>query len=365
MAYFKNLTSEVQDASKQNAVIMGRKTWESIPAKFRPLPGRMNIVLSRSAEDNSTEYEGGAVVWKSSMEAALSFVSSKSDRVERVFVIGGGEIYKEAMASPRLAAIHLTLVEGATGSSVSCDTFFPEIPASTFKLWHAGFPRRDVKGTENLRYSFLSYTRVDDGDEGVTTASVEALPPMVRAKHEEFQYLNLIKEAMEEGIFRGDRTGTGTYSVFGRTMRFNLRHSFPLLTTKRVFWRGLAEELLWFVAGSTNAKHLSDKGIGIWDGNGSRAYLDSIGLTDREEMDLGPVYGFQWRHFGAEYKTMHDSYEGQGVDQLGELVDKIRNNPTDRRLVGVHDAFIVCARTPRLTRSLTLSSPRCSPPGTP
>jgi len=86
------------------------------------------------------------------------------------------------------------------------------------------------------------------------------------------------------------------------------------LTTKDVFWRGVAEELIWFVRGETNAKKLSDKKIKIWDGNASREFLDKIGLTSREEWDLGPVYGFQWRHFGAEYGTMHDNYEGKGID---------------------------------------------------
>lgn len=332
MSYFKRLTSETKDASKQNVVIMGRKTWESIPNKFRPLPGRMNIVLSRSA--GGAGVEGENVAFKPSMEAALALVAEDASKYETVFVIGGGEIYKEAMASPNLSAIHLTLVEDMRDSkdAIACDTFFPEIPES-FKLWHAGFPRRDSTGTDGLRYSFLCYTRVDNANEAVTDACIASLPPLVARNHEEFQYLDTIQEVMDEGIFRGDRTGTGTFSVFGRTMRFNLRHSFPLLTTKRVFWRGLAEELLWFVSGCTNAKELSDKGIGIWDGNGSREYLDSIGLTDREEGDLGPVYGFQWRHFGAEYKTMHDSYTGQGVDQLAELIHKIRTNPTDRRLV--------------------------------
>ena len=127
-------------------------------------------------------------------------------------------------------------------------------------------------------------------------------------RHEEYQYLDLIREVMEEGNVKDDRTGTGTYSLFGRSMRFSLRETFPLLTTKRVFWRGLAEELLWFISGSTNGKNLSDKNIHIWDGNGSRAFLDSRGLHHREEMDLGPVYGFQWRHYGAEYHTMHDDY---------------------------------------------------------
>jgi thymidylate synthase len=97
-------------------------------------------------------------------------------------------------------------------------------------------------------------------------------------------------------------------------MRFDLSESFPLLTTKDVFWRGVAEELLWFVGGKTNAKILSDKKIRIWDGNASRDYLNKIGLTNREEWDLGPVYGFQWRHFGAAYTDMHANYTNQGVD---------------------------------------------------
>merc|ERR1719247_214065 len=127
---------------------------------------------------------------------------------------------------------------------------------------------------------------------------------------------------MDHGVLRGDRTGTGTLSLFGRTMRYSLRDDvMPLLTTKRTFWRGVAEDLLWFVKGSTNAKELQDKNIKIWDGNSSREYLDSIGLVDREEGDLGPVYGFQWRHFGAEYGTMHDDYSGAGIDQLAKITD--------------------------------------------
>lgn len=95
----------------------------------------------------------------------------------------------------------------------------------------------------------------------------------------------------------------------------------------------MAEELLWFVAGSTNAKLLSDRGIHIWDGNGSREFLDKSGLGHREEGDLGPVYGFQWRHFGAEYENMHADYSGKGVDQLVDLIERIKKNPNDRRLV--------------------------------
>jgi dihydrofolate reductase/thymidylate synthase len=95
----------------------------------------------------------------------------------------------------------------------------------------------------------------------------------------------------------------------------------------------VAEELLWFVGGCTSARALQDKGVHIWDGNASRAYLDSVGLQHREEGDLGPVYGFQWRHFGAEYTDMRADYSGQGVDQLADLIHRIKTNPTDRRLV--------------------------------
>lgn len=104
-----------------------------------------------------------------------------------------------------------------------------------------------------------------------------------------------------------------TLIFFYYCLRYNLRDSFPLLTTKRVFWRGVAEELLWFVQGCTNGKKLSEKGVHIWDANGSRDFLDNLGLNHREEGDLGPVYGFQWRHFGAEYKDMHTDYSGKSL----------------------------------------------------
>ena len=110
----------------------------------------------------------------------------------------------------------------------------------------------------------------------------------------------LVRDVIDNGAVKGDRTGTGTRSLFGRSMTFDLSETFPLLTTKRTFWKGVAKELLWFVSGSTNGQLLADEGVHIWDGNGSREFLDSRGLQHREPMDLGPVYGFQWRHFGAQ-----------------------------------------------------------------
>ncbi|XP_037071778.1 thymidylate synthase-like [Pollicipes pollicipes] len=169
--------------------------------------------------------------------------------------------------------------------------------------------------------------------------TVAGSSPVVKADksnepHEEQQYLDLIRRIIETGVQRDDRTGTGTLSVFGTQMRFSLRDGrFPLLTTKRVFWRGVAEELLWFIRGSTDAAELQQRGVHIWDGNGSREFLDHLGFTDRREGDLGPVYGFQWRHFGAKYRGPDADYTGQGVDQLASVIHDIRTNPNSRRIV--------------------------------
>ncbi|OAY80334.1 putative bifunctional dihydrofolate reductase-thymidylate synthase [Ananas comosus] len=151
--------------------------------------------------------------------------------------------------------------------------------------------------------------------------------------------LNLSKIFIANGARKNDRTLTGTlsnlvvrnninasYIMPLRADAFNLRRYFPLLTTKRVFWRGVVEELLWFISGSTNAKVLEEKGIHIWESN-------AVGLKDREAGDLGPIYGFQWRHFGAEYTDMHADYTGKGFDQLSDVIDKIKNSPDDRRII--------------------------------
>ncbi|KAH9930406.1 thymidylate synthase [Epithele typhae] len=153
--------------------------------------------------------------------------------------------------------------------------------------------------------------------------------------HDEHQYLNLIRDVLNTGDTRPDRTGTGTISLFAPpNLRFSLADStLPLLTTKRTFLKGIVEELLWFVQGCTDAKKLSARGVKIWDGNGSKDFLEKRGLGHRREGDLGPVYGFQWRHFGAPYEDCDADYTGKGVDQLQECIRKIKHDPTDRRII--------------------------------
>ena len=322
MAHFKRVTMAAEEGeSKVNAVIMGRRTWDSIPEKFRPLPGRINVVLTKEAAKpgfTSTYPEG--VLVAASVANAADMLSARDD-VGEIFVIGGQAAYQEAVELPSCQHIFVTRV----GKDVECDAFFPAFDETKFRVASVS----KTSSHKELSYDFVVYERVPE-------AETTALPKEISTGeflHEEYQYLNAIREIIEQGVHSGDRTGTGTRSMFGKMSRWDLRKTFPLLTTKRVFWRGVVEELLWFVKGDTNANHLAEKGIKIWDGNGSREFLDKRGLSHREEGDLGPVYGFQWRHFGAEYKDMHADYTGQGVDQLAECIDKIKNDPTDRRIL--------------------------------
>ncbi|MBE7638541.1 thymidylate synthase [Sneathiella sp. P13V-1] len=125
------------------------------------------------------------------------------------------------------------------------------------------------------------------------------------------QYLDLVRKIREEGSYKADRTGTGTYSLFGHQMRFNLEDGFPLLTTKKLHLKSIIHELLWFLAGDTNIKYLQDNGVRIWD-----EWADENG-------DLGPVYGYQWRSWPAP--------NGGQIDQITNLINQIKNNPDSRR----------------------------------
>jgi len=152
------------------------------------------------------------------------------------------------------------------------------------------------------------------------------------ANPEETQYLQIIQDCIQNGSKREDRTGTGTLAVFGRSMRFSLQNGkFPLLTTKSVPFRVVAEELLFFIHSHTDNKLLKAKNIHIWDGNSTKEYFEKTGIN-REEDDLGPIYGFQWRHYNAPYKTCHDSHTG-GIDQLSQVIHTLKTDPSSRRMI--------------------------------
>lgn len=151
--------------------------------------------------------------------------------------------------------------------------------------------------------------------------------------HEEYKYLHLLERILDEGVVKGDRTGTGTKSIFGTQLSFDLSNSFPVLTTKKVFWKGVVEELLWFIRGETDSKKLEAKGVNIWKGNTSREFLDKKGL-DYPEGEIGPGYGFQWRWWGSNYKDSLGVHKYKcGINQLGNVINTLKTNPNDRRMI--------------------------------
>jgi len=147
--------------------------------------------------------------------------------------------------------------------------------------------------------------------------------------HEEYQYLNLIHEIMQQNQKHTSRNGD-TISVFGAAMVFSLEQGvIPILTTKQMAWKTCLKELLWFIQGQTDNQLLQSVGVHIWDGNASRDFLDSRGLRQNAEGDLGPIYGHQWRHFNAKYHNHETDYTGQGVDQLDYII-KCLKDPIER-----------------------------------
>lgn len=138
------------------------------------------------------------------------------------------------------------------------------------------------------------------------------------------QYQELLKHILEKGTRHEDRTGVGTISTFGYQTRYDLREGFPIVTTKRVPFRWVAEELFWFLSGDTNEKNLQERGVDIWAEWADEAHTKRFG---REEGDLGPVYGYLWRSFGGDYPEMN------GFDQIADLIKQIENNPNSRRLI--------------------------------
>jgi thymidylate synthase len=143
------------------------------------------------------------------------------------------------------------------------------------------------------------------------------------------QYLELLSLILEHGKERPDRTGTGTLGIFGHQMRFDLRNGFPLLTTKKLHTKSIIHELLWFLRGETHVKSLQDVGVRIWN---EWATAEQTARFGRKEGDLGPVYGHQWRNFGAS-KDADGSFAEDGVDQIKRLLRDIRENPSSRRLI--------------------------------
>lgn len=167
--------------------------------------------------------------------------------------------------------------------------------------------------------------------------ATESLKEKNGIKHDENQYLYLVKDILDHGVMEHGRNGDAL-TLFGSAMHFSLENeTLPVLTTKKVAWKTCLKELLWFISGKTDNKILQDNNVKIWNDNASRDFLDSRNLQHLQENDLGPVYGHQWRHFNMSYKTCKDEYinTNSSMDQLQYIIDNLKNPETrnSRRLV--------------------------------
>jgi thymidylate synthase len=149
----------------------------------------------------------------------------------------------------------------------------------------------------------------------------------------EKQYLNISQDILENGVNKGNRTSIYAKSTFSQFIKHDLQDGFPLLTTKKMFLRGITEELLWFLRGETNSNKLSMKGVKIWEANTTREFLDAQGLTYLPEGEIGCAYSHQWRKFGGEHPLIPPTQGCEGFDQVADVLNKLKENPLDRRII--------------------------------
>ena len=301
-----------------NIVLMGYNTYTSLPRK--PLIGRFNFVLTHKTElynipENNDFHQ--QTTYFMSYDIFNHIYNNWTEKPD-IFVIGGAQIYNLFIYKAK--NIYITDIRKSDGKEVRFevgkepDTFF-ELP-SKFKLKTAS----EIHLSENEIYSyrFLKYQEF--------------------GRSQEYRYFDLMKDILREGNNRDDRTTVGTVSIFGTQMRFDISETIPLMTAKQVPFRIILEELLWFCRGDTDSKILKEKGVHIWNGNTSREFLDRQGLFDYDEGVLGAGYGFQWRHFGAEYRQeFADSSKIEseigGFDQLSYIENLLKTDPFSRRIV--------------------------------
>ena len=327
MAHFRKITI----GNGNNAVIMGRKTYESLPPSMRPLPNRRNVVLSSSiipGVDTASSLVKALHMCVSGVSGANTGpLKGFGATYNKTYIIGGQRLYQEVIQKwPHLCdeiiISHIPRVcDDGTFISYDCDTFFPYDDARAIATFTEYFLVNNAGTSTEVPESSINWSNNND-------LVIETIN--VRRSHPEEQYLNLLKRILREGENRDDRTGVGTKSLFGCNMEFDLRQGFPLLTTKQTWFKGIAKELLFFISGKTDTKILERQGVNIWKENTSAEYLEKYKFPWREG-DMGPGYGHQWRHAGAKYMGCDVDYTGQGIDQLSDLIVGLKKDPFGRR----------------------------------
>jgi dihydrofolate reductase/thymidylate synthase len=332
MQRFRTLTRPPKP--NQHAVLMGRRTWASLPDQHRPLSNRINVVLTRDVDHAKHVRKAGGFPFRYTNDA-LAFLDGLVD-LHKVFIIGGATLYNDTLLHSKASTVHHTIVNDDARKWHPASELV-KVDLRAFHAWDvveewstdahctpcSSAPANDNTTTQTLTFRTLHRH---------PPHSVVPHRPKTQPPTGEQQYLQLLKRLLRAPP-RQTRNSI-TRSSFGERVVIDLSDgTVPLLTSKKMAWKTVIRELLWFVRGDTDNQKLNDEKVHIWDANASRAFLDSRGLTERAENDLGPVYGFQWRHFGAEYVDCHSDYTDQGTDQLEETRQQIANDPTNRRML--------------------------------
>jgi len=303
MKHFSFVTSNISVMKKRNAIIMGRRTADTFK---KCLPNRLNVVIT--SINNYRQDEN--FVSFNNFDEALNNMKDRKD-IENVYVIGGKVLAESVINHSYLRGSYLTFIE----QDYKCDTLL------TTDLINKLILSPFVTTTEEN----MSYDKVLN--KMVMTRYVNT----VYQNKEEIQYLNLLDKIIRYGNYRQTRNAM-TYSLFGEKIEFDLSNGFPLLTTKKMFTRGILEELIFFLQGKTDTKILEDKRVMIWHGNTTNEFIKQYG-KNLVEYDMGPMYGYQWRHFNAPYSGCHSDYKGKGIDQLEDVINKLVHDPHSRRIL--------------------------------
>ena len=315
LEFFKNSTIS-NNSKKINIVIMGNNTYKSIPETRRPLKHRLNIVLTKNTELNNHNEEENIfdtkLVYFNDVISILYFLDKNKKYIGNVWVCGGSNIYTQFLELHIVNNIYLTTI---IHSDFNCDVFFPKKYLKYFQIIDKQVEYDNNNSfsinKDELHFTLLSYKNKD-----------------------ELKYMNTICKILNKGIHKMDRTKVGTLSTFGKSFTYNIRnYRLPLFTHRKMFYRGIIEELLFFISGKTDTKLLESKNVNIWKGNTTREFLDSRNLNHLNEGDMGAGYSFQLRHFGAEYVNAKTDYSNQGFDQLKYVIDLIKRDPNSRRIL--------------------------------
>ena len=356
MQQFRKLTIGDKTKPSLNIVVMGRKTWESLPKKSRPLQGRINVVLSKTTvkKEKSDGEEREGARWFHSWDHFERYFSQGHvrDTWDQCFVIGGQTLYTFCLSGKRrfccenLYVTEIFRKERERGNSVSdLDDSNDQVnmKKEKEKVQVQIQVQVQVQGQIQVRKAYflpLVDLERDPCFELCWMTEIQSSSPSISYRflkykviQPETQYISLLEKALMSPL-KPNRTNVPTRSINGAQLYFDFEWGFPLLTTKRVFWRGVVKELLWFLSGKTDAKLLSRDKVYIWDKNASRSFLDSVGLKDHPEGDLGPIYGFQWRHWGATYSGANRTYsQKEGIDQVARIEEMLKRDPYSRRIL--------------------------------